>query len=216
MGSVLCLLVWIPCFIMLRLGKVSVQSLQHWCSLDVVLQIIKSLIKLMGLIAVVYILLPSTRAVLTGARFPLAVLLGPLTRAVNSGSGNRALVFPLSFLVWCVYKAKLTILTILTGWLIDRYRTVKDVAFEAGGRLGEWRICADCERPTWTQWCRWGRWRRDSRPWCSSRSTSTCVGRIQTRQHTPGYRHDSHQNVLVGRRKIYSRNCYITDLYERS
>ena len=35
----------------------SVQSLQHWCSLDVVLQIIKSLIKLMGLIAVVYILL---------------------------------------------------------------------------------------------------------------------------------------------------------------
>jgi len=31
--------------------------LQHWCSLDVVLQIIKSLIKLMGLIAVVYILL---------------------------------------------------------------------------------------------------------------------------------------------------------------
>jgi len=42
---------------MLRLGKVSVQSLQHWCSLDVVLQIIKSLIKLMGLIAVVYILL---------------------------------------------------------------------------------------------------------------------------------------------------------------
>ena len=39
------------------LGKVSVQSLQHWCSLDVVLQIIKSLIKLIGLIAVVYILL---------------------------------------------------------------------------------------------------------------------------------------------------------------
>ena len=43
---------------MLRLGKVSVQSLQHYCSLDVVLQIIKSLIKLIGLIAVVYILLP--------------------------------------------------------------------------------------------------------------------------------------------------------------
>ena len=29
MGSVLCLLVWIPGFIMLGLGKVSVQSLQH-------------------------------------------------------------------------------------------------------------------------------------------------------------------------------------------
>ena len=53
MGSVLCLLVWIPGFIILRLGKVSVQSLQHY----VVLQIIKSLVKLMGLIAVVYILL---------------------------------------------------------------------------------------------------------------------------------------------------------------
>ena len=46
-------------FIMLRLGKVSVQSLQHWCSLDVVLQIIKSLIKLIVLIAVDYILLTS-------------------------------------------------------------------------------------------------------------------------------------------------------------
>ena len=40
-----------------------------------------------------------TRAVLTGARFPLTELtakpvtrqLGPLTRAVNSGIGNRAL-----------------------------------------------------------------------------------------------------------------------------
>jgi len=62
MGSVLCLLVWIPGFIMLWLGKVSVQSLQHWCSLDVVLQIIKSLIKLIVLIAAVSILLVRHRS----------------------------------------------------------------------------------------------------------------------------------------------------------
>jgi len=49
MGSVLCLLVWIPGFIILRLGTL----MQFRCGST----IIKSIIKLIVLIAVVYILL---------------------------------------------------------------------------------------------------------------------------------------------------------------
>ena len=93
MGSVLCLLVWIPGFIMLRLRKVSVQSLQHWCSLDVVLQIIKSLIKLIVLIAAVYILLKpkAYHFEYIPRSFPIPILntLGSFVFELYCGQTNR-------------------------------------------------------------------------------------------------------------------------------